>query len=159
MSLYLKKKLGQSLNFSSCGGSLMFKWPEKKYYITWKLFLVFRIIKTTMYVLGDYRKKGQIWNKFDDSGAKLGHQRNTLTISDHLDAILLIFDKYGRKIANLGQSIEGIEKIENDPLKHLIWLFQLKNSSYFPRFSAVCGLIFKNKVRICSVGILKIQKC
>jgi len=63
-----------------------------------------------MYVLEDYRKKGQIWNKFDDSGAKLGRQRNSLTISGHLDVILLIFDKYGRKIANLGQSIKEISE-------------------------------------------------
>ena len=46
-----------------------------------------------MYALGGLSKKGQIWNGFDNSDAKIGYQRNILTISGHLDVIQLISDK------------------------------------------------------------------
>ena len=63
-------------------------WPRKKIYsITYKLSLGFRIIKTTLYVPGDFSKKGQIWHGFDDSEVTLGHQRNILTISGHSNVI------------------------------------------------------------------------
>ena len=62
-------------------------------------------------------------------------------------------------MANLGQSIRGIVMIENGSPKPLISHFQLKKSHYFPRFSAVCGSIFKNKIRIWGNGISVIQKC
>ena len=62
-------------------------------------------------------------------------------------------------MANLGQSIRGIVMIENGSPKPLISHFQLKKSHYFPRSSAVCGSIFKKKIRIWGSGISVIQKC
>ena len=62
-------------------------------------------------------------------------------------------------MANLGQSIIGIVMIENGSPKPLISHFHLKKSHYFPRSSAVCRLIFKNKIRIWGSGISVIQKC
>ena len=149
-------KLNQILNSFTPVGSFMLKWPEKNHDITCKLFLDFIIINTLLHVLIDVSEKGQIWNGFDNSEAKLGHRRKILTISGHLDIIQLILDKNGRKIGNLGQSSRGIE---NGSPKHLIWHFHIKKSGFFPHFSALCGSIFKNKVRICSKKISPIQKC
>ena len=36
-------------------------------------------------MLGDFIKKGQIWNGFDDSEDRLSHKRKILTISGYYD--------------------------------------------------------------------------
>ena len=126
-------KLNQILNSFTPGGSFMFKWPEKKNTITDKLLLDFRIIKTMLHVLGDFSKKGQIWNGFDDSEARLSHQKNILTISGHYDVDQSTPVMKGCKTNKLGPKHQGNWK----KLKMALWntwfdIFTLKNPAFFP---------------------------
>ena len=72
---------------------------------------------------------------------------------------ILVLKVFGNTFAISKALWRWVVMIENGSPKPLISHFQLKKSHYFPRFSAVCGSIFKNKIRIWSSGISVIQKC